>query len=142
MTRWNLPRLVLRLPVIRHQVCMYVCTKWMAPWWVTSGRIGAVGSLVLVHQVPSMFNTISLTLSFENVQKLPRGQLHQPPGFIILVSAQYGEELQKSILFYEAQRSGYLPAGNRISWRGDSALADGQDNGLDLTGGWYDGKLP
>ena len=40
---------------------------------------------------------------------------------------------------YEAQRSGALPGENRVSWRGDSALQDGQDNGLDLTGGWYDG---
>ncbi len=55
----------------------------------------------------------------------------------------YGEVLKKSILFYEAQRSGYLPSNNRIDWRGDSALDDGKDvepNGIDLTGGWYDGK--
>lgn len=45
-----------------------------------------------------------------------------------------------SILFYEAQRSGKLPANNRIPWRGDSALSDGSDVGVDLTGGWYDGK--
>jgi len=45
-----------------------------------------------------------------------------------------------SILFYEAQRSGPLPSNNRIPWRGDSALRDGCDVGLDLTGGWYDGK--
>ncbi|MFG3101377.1 glycoside hydrolase family 9 protein [Streptomyces sp. NPDC048182] len=50
----------------------------------------------------------------------------------------YGEALQKSLFFYEAQRSGRLPAGNRVSWRGDSALDDGKDAGLDLTGGWYD----
>ena len=51
------------------------------------------------------------------------------------------EVLQKSILFYEAQRSGKLPASNRIPWRGDSALQDGSDVGIDLTGGWYDGRL-
>lgn len=45
-----------------------------------------------------------------------------------------------SILFYEAQRSGKLPANNRIPWRGNSALSDGSDVGIDLTGGWYDGK--
>lgn len=32
--------------------------------------------------------------------------------------------LHKSILFYEAQRSGTLPNTNRIPWRGDSALGD------------------
>ena len=43
-------------------------------------------------------------------------------------------------LFYEAQRSGKLPADNRIPWRGDSSLFDGQQHApsLDLTGGWHD----
>ena len=50
------------------------------------------------------------------------------------------EVLYKSMLFYEAQRSGKLPANNRIPWRGDSALGDKGDNGEDLTGGWYDGR--
>jgi len=50
----------------------------------------------------------------------------------------YGEALQKAIWFYDAQRSGVLPADNRVSWRGPSALNDGKDAGLDLTGGFYD----
>src|SRR6187402_3486175 len=50
----------------------------------------------------------------------------------------YAEALQKSIFFYEAQRSGALPANNRVNWRGDSALDDGKDVSVDLTGGWYD----
>ncbi|XP_050412652.1 endoglucanase E-4 [Patella vulgata] len=50
----------------------------------------------------------------------------------------YAEALSNSILFYDAQRSGKLPANNPIKWRGDSALNDGSDVGLDLSGGWYD----
>ncbi|MEQ9621802.1 glycoside hydrolase family 9 protein [Coleofasciculus chthonoplastes] len=50
----------------------------------------------------------------------------------------YGEVLQKAVYFYDVQRSGKLPANNRVEWRGDSALTDGADNGIDLTGGWYD----
>ncbi len=50
----------------------------------------------------------------------------------------YGEALQKSIMFYEFQRSGKLPEDKRDNWRGDSAMNDGADVGLDLTGGWYD----
>ena len=50
----------------------------------------------------------------------------------------YGEALQKSVLFYELQRSGPLPEETRCNWRGGSGLNDGADNGLDLTGGWYD----
>lgn len=50
----------------------------------------------------------------------------------------YGEALQKSFLFYEAQRSGPLPANKRIEWRGNSGLNDGADVGIDLTGGYHD----
>ncbi|KAK7093281.1 uncharacterized protein [Littorina saxatilis] len=50
----------------------------------------------------------------------------------------YDDVLMKSIMFYEAQRSGKLPANNRIPWRGDSALGDKGANGEDLSGGWYD----
>ncbi|KAL0291111.1 UNVERIFIED_CONTAM: Endoglucanase 6 [Sesamum angustifolium] len=50
----------------------------------------------------------------------------------------YAEALSKSILFFEAQRSGYLPTTQRVQWRGDSGLADGKINGVDLVGGYYD----
>lgn len=50
----------------------------------------------------------------------------------------YGEVLQKSLFFYEAQRSGDLPDDYIVSWRGDSAMKDGADVGIDLTGGYYD----
>jgi hypothetical protein len=39
-----------------------------------------------------------------------------------------------SFLFYEAQRSGKLPAGNRIKWRSDSGLTDRAPDGRDVTG--------
>ena len=50
----------------------------------------------------------------------------------------YGEALQKSLFFYEAQIAGKKPSWSRVSWRGDSAMNDGSDVGLDLTGGWFD----
>ena len=66
----------------------------------------------------------------------------------------YAEALQKSFLFYEANRSGDLDeATNRVPWRGDSGLNDGRDGvyfgdrnaanlqlglSLDLTGGYHD----
>jgi len=50
----------------------------------------------------------------------------------------YGEALQKSNLFYYAQRSGNIEANNPFSWRGNSALNDGADVGRDLSGGYYD----
>jgi len=53
-------------------------------------------------------------------------------------SYNYGEALQKSLMFYELQRSGKLSGEERNNWRGDSGLTDGSDVGLDLTGGYYD----
>ncbi|MDP4180831.1 MAG: glycoside hydrolase family 9 protein [Bacillota bacterium] len=56
-------------------------------------------------------------------------------------SLNYGEALQKSILFYEEQRSGNLSKSSiptRVQWKGDAQTTDGQDVGLDLTGGWVD----
>ncbi|XP_002739247.2 endoglucanase A-like [Saccoglossus kowalevskii] len=50
----------------------------------------------------------------------------------------YDEVLRKSLLFYEAQRSGVLPDNNRILWRGDSAVNDATPDGKDLSGGYYD----
>ncbi len=50
----------------------------------------------------------------------------------------YAEVLQKSLYFYDAQRSGNVADGFRVPWRGDSALTDGSDVGIDLTGGYYD----
>lgn len=51
----------------------------------------------------------------------------------------YGEALQKSLLFYELQRSGDIDEETaRTNWRGDSGMTDGSDAGLDLTGGLYD----
>lgn len=49
----------------------------------------------------------------------------------------YAEALRLSFLFYDAQRSGRLPD-ERVPWRGDSALEDGADAGVDLTGGFFD----
>lgn len=54
-------------------------------------------------------------------------------------SYNYGEALQKALIFYELQRSGDIDESTaRTNWRGDSGMTDGADAGLDLTGGLYD----
>ncbi|CAI9093366.1 OLC1v1028852C1 [Oldenlandia corymbosa var. corymbosa] len=53
-------------------------------------------------------------------------------------SQHYSEALQKSILFFEGQRSGKLPSNQAISWRADSGLSDGSAYHVDLVGGYYD----
>ena len=90
------------------------------------------------------------------VAPLPSGSGEvNPTSFAVKGGSQnYAEALQKSFLFYEAQRTGNLDeATNRIDWRGDSELRDGLDGiyfgdntqsnlqvglKLDLTGGYFD----
>ena len=37
----------------------------------------------------------------------------------------YQDALEKSLKFFEAQRSGKLPPSQRVTWRGDSGMSDG-----------------
>lgn len=50
----------------------------------------------------------------------------------------YAMALKKSLLYFEAQRSGALPPDQRVTWRASSGLFDGKANGVDLVGGYYD----
>ncbi|GAB2274229.1 Esterase/lipase/thioesterase [Dionaea muscipula] len=50
----------------------------------------------------------------------------------------YANALEKSILFFEGQRSGKLPSTQRLTWRGDSGLSDGSPYHVNLVGGYYD----
>ncbi|KAG6518062.1 hypothetical protein ZIOFF_021463 [Zingiber officinale] len=50
----------------------------------------------------------------------------------------YKDALSKSLLYFEAQRSGRLPYTQRVAWRGHSGLTDGLQQGVDLVGGYYD----
>ncbi|KAM7475070.1 hypothetical protein LguiB_022313 [Lonicera macranthoides] len=53
-------------------------------------------------------------------------------------SHDYLDALSKSIIFFEGQRSGFLPQDQKISWRANSGLGDGSTMNVDLTGGYYD----
>ncbi|KAJ8472616.1 hypothetical protein ONZ51_g8400 [Trametes cubensis] len=53
-------------------------------------------------------------------------------------NSQWSTLLGNLLYFYDEQRSGKLPSNERVSWRNDSALDDGSDVGLDLSGGYYD----
>ncbi|GAB4834554.1 Endoglucanase [Ancistrocladus abbreviatus] len=57
---------------------------------------------------------------------------------LAMAGHDYSQALSKGILFYEAQRSGYLPSHQRVTWRSNSGLSDGKANGVDLVGGYYD----
>lgn len=48
----------------------------------------------------------------------------------IAASSDYGTALTKCLLFYESQRAGKLPPNQRVQWRGDSSLKDGESAGV------------
>ncbi|KAG0320595.1 hypothetical protein BGZ99_004419 [Dissophora globulifera] len=62
----------------------------------------------------------------------------QPDDEEVFPEPEYVRLLDASFLFYEAQRSGKLPEDQRVKWRNDSALRDGNDTTQDLSGGYYD----
>ncbi|KAK4437160.1 Endoglucanase 5 [Sesamum alatum] len=59
-------------------------------------------------------------------------------GASIVGAFDYSVALDKTLLFFEAQRSGKLPANQRVKWRGNSGLNDGYAQGVNLVGGYYD----
>nr|XP_006820532.1 PREDICTED: endoglucanase 22-like [Saccoglossus kowalevskii] len=83
----------------------------------------------------------------ENPPECIHGDLNQTtcdctcePGRTNPLCDEYDYELvlKKSLLFYETQRSGHLPNNNRIPYRGDSATSDVDNDGNNMTGGYYD----
>jgi endoglucanase len=59
-------------------------------------------------------------------------------GRISNAAHDYNDALSKAILFFEGQRSGFLPEDQRQKWRANSGLSDGWTYNYDLTGGYYD----
>ncbi|XP_047074389.1 endoglucanase 18-like [Lolium rigidum] len=53
------------------------------------------------------------------------------------IDRKYAEALAVALQFFQVQKSGKL-VNNKIPWRGDSAVDDGQEAGLDLSKGMYD----
>lgn len=50
-----------------------------------------------------------------------------------VIAYDYSDALFKSLKYFEAQRSGKLPSSQRVSWRGDSGINDGQEDGVSGT---------
>ncbi|XP_006656489.1 endoglucanase 18 [Oryza brachyantha] len=65
------------------------------------------------------------------------GQGFPFPGVPGAVDHKYTDALGVALQFFQVQKSGKL-VNNTIHWRGDSALDDGKEAGLDLSKGMYD----
>ncbi|TYI52668.1 hypothetical protein E1A91_D12G264100v1 [Gossypium mustelinum] len=88
------------------------------------GCVEIVWGLVLCCNLAMALTSSSHNeLAFEDVEHL---------------SYDYKDALGKAIMFFEGQRSGKLPANQRLKWRGDSALTDGKPDNVKLVGGYYD----
>uniref|UniRef100_A0A0E0E6E1 Endoglucanase n=1 Tax=Oryza meridionalis TaxID=40149 RepID=A0A0E0E6E1_9ORYZ len=59
------------------------------------------------------------------------------PGVPGAVDHKYADALAVALQFFQVQKSGKL-VNNTIHWRGDSALDDGKEAGIDLSKGMYD----
>ncbi len=79
------------------------------------------GQLVDIHSDVRPGTTINPTGSTPTFQTESSSTISAAP-ITSIIDGKYNYEgvLHASLLFYEAQRAGKLPANNRISWRGDS----------------------
>lgn len=53
-------------------------------------------------------------------------------GHEVAAVPDYTDALNKSLKYFEAQRSGKLPSTQRVTWRGDSGLSDGLAQGVSV----------
>ncbi|KAF9537421.1 hypothetical protein EC957_008289 [Mortierella hygrophila] len=101
----------------------------------TSGTKGDSGDRNSTGPTPTM---VTPYLSTKTWPALPVATDSGDEGSGSFPDQEYVRLLDATLLFYEAQRSGHLPPDQRVKWRSDSALLDGKDAGIDLTGGYYD----
>ncbi|KAK6163817.1 hypothetical protein DH2020_000681 [Rehmannia glutinosa] len=94
---------------------------------------------------PEVAEFLALREALKLAQSLPHAYFssYGDAVAIVLVATivhafDYGDALDKTLLFFEAQRSGKLPVNQRVKWRGDSGLRDGYAEGVNLVGGYYD----
>lgn len=98
-----------------------------------------------IHAFPSSYKTLQCDCDlaeFEFIPQLMAGYRAYVSTLALLLGLlgpqltaaggafNYGEALEKSLLYFEAQRSGKIPAGQRVKWRGDSGLKDGFVQGV------------
>ncbi|GAA0156864.1 hypothetical protein LIER_14253 [Lithospermum erythrorhizon] len=90
-------------------------------------------SIFTIITMPSTFFPLCIfTLLLSSLSTTISSSSSQPSSY------KYGDALSKTLLYYEAQRSGRLPYNQRATWRHHSGLTDGLEQGVDLVGGYYD----
>ncbi|ONK80448.1 uncharacterized protein A4U43_C01F17820 [Asparagus officinalis] len=96
---------------------------------------GWVGWLIVLLVLALVVTAVVVTITMKKHKgSSGLGPVPGPPGEI---TAKYSDALGVALQFFDVQKSGKL-VDNKIKWRGDSALNDGKEEGLDLSKGMYD----
>ncbi|TVU11837.1 hypothetical protein EJB05_45446 [Eragrostis curvula] len=98
----------------------------LASLWLRPGRLGEVLAVAVLF-ASAFISTAHAATASPSPAPAASGVRHD-----------YESALRKSLLYFEAQRSGRLPHGQRVAWRDHSGLTDGLEQGVDLVGGYYD----
>ena len=119
---------------ILWNVCLGSAASWVFP--------GIRGHALTFSPSPATYNFISMfaccEFGFETFRCAGKAFEQCPTdGKWNIKDWNLEELIGKNFLFFEAQESGELPAGNRIKWRGNSYLNDKHKDRL-LNYGWFD----
>jgi hypothetical protein len=103
---------------------MRIARTAAAGLWLRPGRLGDVLALVV------LLASAALTSSLASGADSPPAAGPGPGPAAASVRHDYEDALRKSLLYFEAQRSGRLPHGQRVAWRDHSGLTDGLEQGV------------
>lgn len=100
----------------------------------SSGSKGWFGWFVVLIVASVVVVAVVFTIRNRSDDSGKAAPVPGPPGAI---EKKYADALNVAMQFFDIQKSGKL-VNNKIPWRGDSALDDGSEAGLDLSKGMYD----
>jgi hypothetical protein len=101
---------------------MRIARTAAAGLWLRPGRLGEVLAVAV------LLASAALTSSLASGADSPPAAGPGPAA--ASVRHDYEDALRKSLLYFEAQRSGRLPHGQRVAWRDHSGLTDGLEQGV------------
>jgi hypothetical protein len=103
---------------------MRIARTAAAGLWLRPGRLGEVLAVAV------LLASAALTSSVASGADSPPAAGPGPGPAAASVRHDYEDALRKSLLYFEAQRSGRLPHGQRVAWRDHSGLTDGLEQGV------------
>jgi len=116
------------------------CWKHHSICWCVDKFTGDKTSAIVKHknrgELPCVTRKVTTDVPETTTRADNITQLARPP-FVPSMTHDYDLVLEYSLRFFESQRSGVLPADNRVLWRRSAHEDDGGEFGHDLSGGYY-----